>query len=265
MRTSARGRKLIQDFEAYRQHAYPDPASRLYRATPGRPWGMLPAAQVMTHLTPEQRALPGAPWTCGFGATDGVTPDTVMTRPEAEAAFIQHLRKYETAVDGYCEVEPNQNQFDAMVSLCYNVGVAGFLKSTVLKAHNRGDHDAAARAFGLWNKAGGRVMQGLTRRRAAEAALYLEPAAGAAPVELPPQQVDAERPMRASEINRAGVVAGGTAAVATVAETTRTIADVKYSTMALGDWLVPILLVVVVALCGYVVWERVKQRRGGWA
>ena len=61
------------------------------------------------------------------------------------------------------------------------------------------------------------------------------------------------------------MVAGGTAAVATVAETARTVADVKYSTQALGDWLVPVLLMVVAALCGYVVWTRVKQRREGWA
>jgi lysozyme len=80
-----------------------------------------------------------------------------------------------------------------------------------------------------------------------------------------PQQVDPERPMAASTINRAGVVAGGTAAVATVAETARTVADVKYSAQALGDWLVPILLLAVVGLCGYIVWERVKQRKGGWA
>ena len=71
--------------------------------------------------------------------------------------------------------------------------------------------------------------------------------------------------MSESPINRAGVVAGGTAAVATVAETTRTIADVKYSVSSLGDWLVPVLLVAVVMLCGYVVWQRVRQRKEGWA
>ena len=49
------------------------------------------------------------------------------------------------------------------------------------------------------------------------------------------------------------------------AETARTVADVKYSTQALGDWLVPVLLIVVVALCGYVVWMRVNQRKQGWA
>ena len=80
-----------------------------------------------------------------------------------------------------------------------------------------------------------------------------------------PQRIDPESSMVESPINRSAVVAGGTAAVATVAETARTVADVKYSTQALGDWLVPVLLIAVVALCGYVVWTRVKQRREGWA
>lgn len=132
--------------------------------------------------------------------------------------------------------------------------------SSVIKAHNRGDHQAAARAFSLWNKAGGKVWPGLTRRRAAEAALYLS----GEPVEMP-QAVEPERPMTASTINRAGVVAGGTAAVATVAETARTVADVKYSAQSLGDWLVPVLLLAVVGLCAYIVWERVKVRREGWS
>ena len=80
-----------------------------------------------------------------------------------------------------------------------------------------------------------------------------------------PQRIDPESSMVESPINRAGVVAGGAAAVATVAETARTVADVKYSTQALGDWLVPVLLIVVVALCGYMIWQRVNQRKQGWA
>ena len=181
------------------------------------------------------------------------------------------LVEYEQGVSRACRVQPNQNQFDALVCFAFNVGVAGMSRSSVIKAHNREDYQAAARAFGLWNKAGGKVWPGLTRRRAAEGALYLEPVPDEVsdpvegPVEEMPQRVDEERPMTASTINRAGVVAGGTAAVATVAETARTVADVKYSVASLGDWLVPILLVCVVGLCGYIVWERINQRKGGWA
>ena len=115
------------------------------------------------------------------------------------------------------------------------------------------------------------MFAGLTRRRAAEAALYLKPMPDdvSDPVEGPaqamPQVVEPERPMAASTINRAGVVAGGTAAVATVAETVSTVSSVKRGVEDLGSWLAPLLLLAVVGLCGYIVWERIKQRRGGWA
>lgn len=212
--------------------------------------------------------VPGDVPTIGYGFTHGVKLGDVMTRDEADARLIEELRPYETVVWRGCTNEPNQNEFDAMTSLCYNIGAGGFKRSTVLKAHNRGDHQAAARAFGLWNKSGGKVYAGLTKRRAEESALYLTPMPDDVSDPISPempQRIDPESRMTQSPINRAGVVAGGTAAVATVAETARTVADVKYSTQALGEWLVPALLIVVVALCGYVVWTRVKQRREGWA
>lgn len=214
--------------------------------------------------------VPGDRTTIGYGFTDGVKLGDTMTREEADARLVEELRPYEMAVWQGCTREPNQNEFDAMVLLCFNIGPAGFRRSTVLKAHNRGDCQAAARAFGLWNKSGGKVYAGLTKRRAEESALYLtpmpddmsDPPEGA--IEAMPQSVDAESPMHASPINRAGVVAGGTAAVATVAETARTVAEVKYSVASLGDWMLPILLVLVVVLCGFVVWQRVNQRKEGW-
>lgn len=214
--------------------------------------------------------VPGDRVTIGYGFTDGVKIGDRMTREEADARLVEELRPYEMAVWQGCTREPNQNEFDAMVLLCFNIGPAGFKRSTVLKAHNRGDCQAAARAFGLWNKSGGKVYAGLTKRRSEESALYLtpmpddmsDPPEGA--IEAMPQTVDAESPMHASPINRAGVVAGGTAAVATVAETARTVAEVKYSVASLGDWMLPILLVLVVVLCGFVVWQRVNQRKEGW-
>ena len=214
--------------------------------------------------------VPGDRTTIGYGFTEGVKIGDRMTREEADARLVEELRPYEMAVWQGCTREPNQNEFDAMVLLCFNIGPAGFRRSTVLKAHNRGDCQAAARAFGLWNKSGGKVYAGLTKRRAEESALYLtpmpddvsDPPEGA--IEAMPQSVDAESPMHASPINRAGVVAGGTAAVATVAETARTVAEVKYSVSSLGDWMLPILLVLVVVLCGFVVWQRVNQRKEGW-
>lgn len=238
MKTSARGVRLIQQFEGFRTKAYKDVAGV---------------------------------WTIGYGFTEGVSEGDVITRPEADTRLQRELRTYENAVMQECLLDPNQNQFDALVSFCFNVGVKGLQRSSVLKAHNRGDFQAAGRAFALWNKAGGKVWPGLTRRRAAEAALYLEPMhdevsePGEGPVDEMPQRVDPESSMAASPINRGAAIAGGTAAVGAVAEGARTVADVKYSLSSLGDWLIPVLFLVIVGLAGFLIWERVRQRRGGWA
>lgn len=284
------GIRLIEEYESYREFAYPDPASDLARATRGMRlrWGFRPAAEILATLPPEITVLSGRPWTCGIGTTHGVTPDTRMSRPEAAGRLIEELKEFERGVREACTRQPNENQLAAMTSLAYNIGLGwkgaakpkgakdGFRQSTVLRAHNRGDDQAAARAFGLWNKANGREEPGLTRRRAAEGALYLKPVVApvmhgvddeVVEVDAPdmPQSVDPERPMTQSSINRAGVVAGGTAAVASVSEVARTVSDVKYSVASLGDWLVPALLVVTMCAVGYLIYERVKQRRGGWA
>ena len=225
--------------------------------------------------------VPGDRVTIGYGFTHGVQMGDTMTRQEADVRLVSELVPYEQAVERGCTVRPNQNQFNAMVLLCFNIGTGwdprkpkpkgardGFLQSSVLRCHNRGDHQAAARAFGLWNKSSGVVYAGLTARRAEEGALYLTPVPDDVSDPITPempQRVDSESSMAASPINRAGVVAGGTAAVATVSEVSRTLSDVKYSVASLGDWLVPALLLCVVGLCGYMVWQRIQQRRGGWA
>lgn len=212
--------------------------------------------------------VPGDRVTIGYGFTHGVRMGDTMTREEADRRLITELAPYEQAVERGCTRRPNQNQFDAMVLLCFNIGIAGFSKSTVLRCHNSGDHQAAARAFGLWNKSSGVVYAGLTRRRAEESAIYLTPMPDDVSDPITPempQRIDPETSMAASPINRAGVVAGGTATVAAVSEASRLVSDVKYSVASLGDWLLPVLLIAVVGLCGYMVWQRVQQRKGGWA
>ena len=80
-----------------------------------------------------------------------------------------------------------------------------------------------------------------------------------------PQAVDPESKMTSSTINRASVVAGGTAVAATITEISRAVADVKTGFSSLGDWLLPALLVVVVCLCGYIVYERLRVRKEGFS
>lgn len=117
---------------------------------------------------------PAGVLTAGYGSTGPhVKPTTVYTLEQAETRLRLDLMRFEQAVIRGAN-DFSQHQFDAMVSLAFNVGIGAFEKSTLLRKHNAGDHEGAAREFGRWNKAGGRVLAGLTRRRAAEAVLYLK-------------------------------------------------------------------------------------------
>jgi lysozyme len=110
--------------------------------------------------------------TIGYGHTSGVTEGQEIDEAEAERLLREDIAEFEAGVLRVA-TDPTPNQFSAMVSLAFNIGLAAFGRSTVLRKHNAGDHADAAEAFMLWNKAGGRVLQGLIRRRAAERALYL--------------------------------------------------------------------------------------------
>lgn len=115
---------------------------------------------------------PAGVWTIGWGCTEGVTPNTHWTRAEADERFHAELAKFEKAVDRLVKVPLNQNQYDALVSFSYNCGEGALSKSTLLKKLNKSDYAGACKQFASWDKGGGRVLRGLTRRRAAEAALF---------------------------------------------------------------------------------------------
>lgn len=128
----------------------------------------------------EAYLCPAGVWTIGWGSTGNdpfnggkIGKGTVWTKEQCDTRFEQHLVQFEKAVlDGLGGKPASQEQFDAMVCLTYNIGPAAFARSTVLRKHNAGDFPAAEKAFLMWNKAGGKVLRGLTRRREAEAALY---------------------------------------------------------------------------------------------
>ena len=117
-------------------------------------------------------------WTIGFGTTiypNGIKVKKGDTCTEAQAkSYMAHdLKKFEQAVNGAVNIPLNQNQFDALVSLAYNIGTGAFNKSTLVKKLNAGDIRGAADQFDVWINAGGKRMQGLVNRRAREKALYL--------------------------------------------------------------------------------------------
>ena len=118
-------------------------------------------------------------WTIGFGTTVYPNGIKVMkgdtcTEAQAKTYMVHDLKKFEATVNKAVTVQLNQNQFDALVSLAYNIGTNAFSKSTLLKKLNAKDYQGAADQFLRWNKGGGKVMKGLVRRREAERALFLK-------------------------------------------------------------------------------------------
>lgn len=219
---------------------------------------------------------PAGVWTLGFGETAGIKPGMTCTEAEAWAMLCRDLKARTDAVKAMCTTHPEPNQLGAMVSLAYNIGSAAFSKSTVLKAHNAGDFDAAARAFGLWNKAtvGGKlqVLRGLTIRRAAEAALYLTPEPDAYREPMA-QAVQAESKLTASPIAQSGAAVAGmglldmaSQAGDSLGTASGLLAKAKGLLIdGLGippQWLFPALLVMVGVV---IVGQRLLQRRKGWA
>ncbi len=116
----------------------------------------------------------GDPWTIGWGSTGpDIKKGVVWNQKQCDDRFASHLSEFAAGVSKAIGNAPTtQAQFDALVSFAYNVGLGNLASSTLLKLHKAGDHAGAAAQFARWNKAAGKVLPGLTRRRGAEAALY---------------------------------------------------------------------------------------------
>jgi lysozyme len=144
VKISANGLKLKKYFESCKLQAYPDPGSK-----------------------------DGNPWTIGWGHTGKeVVKGLVWTQEQADAALEKGAERFSFAVDDLVLVPINQNQFDALVCLAYNIGTAALSSSTLLKMLNSGDFEGAAAQFLRWNKNDRKVMLGLARRRLAEKYLF---------------------------------------------------------------------------------------------
>lgn len=120
-------------------------------------------------------------WTIGYGHTAMAGPPSPksgmkISKAEAEALLLKDLVKYERPVKNLVKVPLNDNQYGALVSFVYNLGEGNFAKSTLLRKLNNKDYIGASNEFAKWNKAGGKVLRGLTRRRQAEKDLFLSKA-----------------------------------------------------------------------------------------
>jgi len=143
MKTSVKGREFIKGFEQLRLKAYPDPGTG------------------------------GKPWTIGWGHTKGVKQGDRITQDQAEQFLSDDLAVFELTVNSAIKRSMTQNQFDAMVSLAFNIGGSAFAGSTLVKRLNTGDAKGAADEFPKWKNSGGKVMPGLVKRRTAEREVFL--------------------------------------------------------------------------------------------
>ncbi|GJD97460.1 hypothetical protein OCOJLMKI_4691 [Methylobacterium iners] len=135
---------VVGAFEGLRTTAYPDPATR------------------------------GKPWTVCYGETDGVKAGDRYTVAECKAMLAASLEKYALAVEGCVKAPMTDGAYAAYVSLSYNIGTAGFCRSSVVRLHNAGETRAACDALLKFNRAAGVVFPGLVRRRQAERELCLK-------------------------------------------------------------------------------------------
>lgn len=141
MKTSKNGIDLIKKYEGLRLKAYRCPSGVL---------------------------------TIGYGHTKGVKQGMVITKSKAEQYLLDDLINFEKAVSNYVKVAINQNQFDALVSFSFNVGINAFKNSTLLRRLNKGNFTEASQEFLRWNKSNGKVLEGLSKRRKEERALFIK-------------------------------------------------------------------------------------------
>lgn len=116
-------------------------------------------------------------WTIGVGHTgfvDGkpVARGMAITKEKSKELLTADLKRFESAVNDAVKVTLKQNQFDALVSLAFNIGEGAFARSTLVNKLNAGDKKGAAEQFLVWKNAGGRVSQGLLNRRQKEKAMF---------------------------------------------------------------------------------------------
>jgi lysozyme len=140
MKTSQAGIDLIKSFEGYGSQSYDDG---------------------------------GGVWTIGYGHTNNVLPLQKTTPQEAERFLRDDLAEAERAMNKLVKVSISQAQFDALVSLMFNIGADAFASSTLLKRLNTKDYYGAREQFKRWNKDNGKVLNGLSRRRSAEAEMFM--------------------------------------------------------------------------------------------
>lgn len=115
---------------------------------------------------------PAGKWTIGYGRTTNVKRGDTCSQAQADVWLLEEYDAFETKVRALVKVALSANQLGALVCFAYNVGLGALKDSTLLRFLNAGDFSGASAQFARWNKGGGKVLPGLVKRRAAEAALF---------------------------------------------------------------------------------------------
>lgn len=126
-------------------------------------------------LSTSAYVCPAGVLTIGYGHTRDVEKGQVITEKRATVLLMEDLASVAEEVTRILGTQVSQNEFDALCSFTFNLGSGSLLKSTLLKKLKAGDRQGAAQEFLKWNKAGGRSLAGLTRRREAEKRLFETP------------------------------------------------------------------------------------------
>ncbi|MBL8644020.1 MAG: lysozyme [Rhodospirillaceae bacterium] len=217
----------------------------------------------------EAYLCPAKVWTIGYGHTGpDVYAGLKINKKDASRLLKSDLAEFEATVSQACP-KTTQSQFDAMVSLCYNIGSGAFKKSSVARLHNQGRHGEAQQAFALWNKAGGKVLPGLVTRRAKEADLY-DNDSHTEPHPMP-QAVEGEKPT--SRVITGSTVGGVTLAGTALKESGldwSMFTEIKNTVLEVMPYLQGVnwgLVIAGIGLCGvaYAIYARWQDRREGRA
>lgn len=224
MKTSLAGIELIKEFESLRLSAYLCPANV---------------------------------WTIGWGHTEGVRKGDTITRAQADAYLAGDLFGFEQDVDRLVKVPLTQSQFDALVSFAFNIGVDALAKSTLLRKLNSGQYDAVPLELARWNKAGGKVLPGLVRRRKAEAELWVSESPDESDSSRATPDAPTAKPMLSSRTVQGGIASGAGVAGGAVVETVQQVMPAAEGL----PWLKLACVLLIVAGIGLTIWGRLRVAR----
>lgn len=192
----------------------------------------------------------GGIWTIGYGHTRTARAGMRVTEAEADELLRADLRVFESAIDDTVDVAMTDNQFAALVSWCFNVGVPAMRRSALIRRLNAGDYDAVPAELARWNKVRGKAVSGLSNRRAAEAGLWARGAFVASRNIAPTDGLSAKEAVTETGTGRAAATIGAAGVLSTVAQHSDAIAS-----LGLVGPVVGVALILTAAVL-FVLWRR---------